>query len=676
MHPRSASSRPRPASAASPRRQAHGWWGRLVGAVLVLVVVTSVAAEAAPPDPYAPYQPQTNCSPHAKPGTVRLSAWLQRQYPGSGSMGISRSCHDGGVSEHKEGRAFDWAVNVHSARDRGYVGSFLHRILATDAEGDKHALARRMGIMYLIWDDHIYASYSGFAKRPYHGCRVAKGCSDTLRHRNHVHLSLSRAGGAGRTTWYTGATGGPEPAGGTPKPSPEPAPPPSSEPAARPVLDLTRRPFARVRVPADGRTVATWFRLERGHSYRLTVAGVYGYGDPAQVADASCRWSVVDRSWTPYPSRAVAAAHGSLNLLVDGAPVSAAGCHPGSHVYARTLTPTRTRALRLRVANPPTTRWAALTVLVSRRGADVRGGLPRLPTLAAAPTRTAARPGPGLLAETVRVPAGAGTVRSVGGVERGASYRVTVTGTVGLGAGARSDGRCVSLDGHWYPQAALDRRDPGAAHTRLFVDGVPFAGDAASGATCASRTHVLERTATRSGRLELAIWDPLSRRDDTGALSVRVQRLTALPTPVAAAAERAAGTAPWRRARDTVVVEASSDAGAVSVLRLRAGQRVDLMVRGTTRSGSRHADASCVHTRTGWAMVDRTLALRQDPHQLWVNGRPGRWRPVRGRAGCSPTHVYRTRYVAPRSGPLRLAILDLDHRSATGSLTVSLTRRR
>ena len=130
----------------------------------------------------------------------------RRPYPGSGSLGISRSCKDGGVSEHKEGRAFDWAVNVHSARDRAYVADFMARIFATDAEGNADALARRMGIMYLIWNDHIYSSYYGFKARAYQACKVLSTCGDTLRHRNHVHISLSRAGGDGLTSWYTGAT--------------------------------------------------------------------------------------------------------------------------------------------------------------------------------------------------------------------------------------------------------------------------------------------------------------------------------------------------------------------------------------------------------------------------------------------------------------------------------------
>ena len=109
---------------------------RLLCVAVAWLVLAPVAASAMI-EPYAPYQPQTTCSPNAKPGTVKLSQWLQKQYPGSGSLGISRSCNDGGVSEHKEGRAFDWAVSVHSARDRGYVSALFKRAVRDRRRGQR-----------------------------------------------------------------------------------------------------------------------------------------------------------------------------------------------------------------------------------------------------------------------------------------------------------------------------------------------------------------------------------------------------------------------------------------------------------------------------------------------------------------------------------------------------------
>ena len=77
-------------------------------------------------------------------------------------------------------------------------------VLAPDDLGQTHALARRMGIMYIIWDDTMYAAYDGFAPKRYvsSSCRTRRTCSSTLRHRDHMHISLTRKGAKGRTSWY------------------------------------------------------------------------------------------------------------------------------------------------------------------------------------------------------------------------------------------------------------------------------------------------------------------------------------------------------------------------------------------------------------------------------------------------------------------------------------------
>ena len=80
----------------------------------------------------------------------------------------------------------------------------MDRIFATDARGNTDAWARRMGVMYVIWNDRMYAAYDGFAARPYlsSGCRTRRTCSPTLRHRDHMHISLTRQGAKGATSWY------------------------------------------------------------------------------------------------------------------------------------------------------------------------------------------------------------------------------------------------------------------------------------------------------------------------------------------------------------------------------------------------------------------------------------------------------------------------------------------
>ena len=653
---------------------------RLLALVTALLVLTPVAASAVPIEGFATYDPQTNCSPNAKPGTTRLSTWLQAQYPGSGSLGISRSCKDGGVSEHKEGRAFDWAVNVSSARDRAYVADYFAQLFATDAEGNTDALARRMGIMYLIWDDHIYSSYYGFKARDYKACKVLSTCGDTLRHRNHVHISLSRAGGNGTTSWYTGATT--VPAVPTVPTVPTTVPPPPVVAPSVPlvpktkdgVLDLRKRKFVTVTLSPTGAVKTTGFKLRKGYGYRVTASGLFGYGTPSQVADASCRWSPTTRSWTPYPGKVELKTHGSLNLLVNGRRISASTCTP-THVYAMTVKPSRTGPLRLQVANKPTGVSGALRVLVSRTGTDVGSGVAVAPTLAAAPVASPARDGSGLVTETVAVPAASGTVSSTQAVEAGAAYRITVAGAAALGGGVQTDGRCVLSGGTWWPQASLDRWNPALGHGRLFVDGVPLETAATDGGSlCATRSHTATYTATRSGQLDLSLWDPLARTDNGGQVTVTVQRLTPVATPGAAPAEAVASGTPWTQRTDTVSVNPATPAGTLSTMKVKTGQKVTLTVRGTVNSGGTQADAACVTSAAGWSPADPTALLGQELLELWADGQRVAWHPVAGTSACASDHAYTATFDATKNGPLRLGVLDLDHRDNTGTLTVTLAR--
>jgi hypothetical protein len=150
------------------------------------------------------YHPQTTCSPKPKRGTVMLANYLMRHYKGTGSLGISRSCRAGGVSEHKEGRAFDWALNAGSRRDRHYAADFLRRLRKADRFGRRDALARRMGIMYAIWNDRIYSATHHYRTRRYKhpACRTIRRCSASYRHRNHMHISLTRSAARKKTSWY------------------------------------------------------------------------------------------------------------------------------------------------------------------------------------------------------------------------------------------------------------------------------------------------------------------------------------------------------------------------------------------------------------------------------------------------------------------------------------------
>jgi hypothetical protein len=179
-----------------------------ISLLLTVVLGLAVAAPAAAQiDDYASYDAPRTCHPKPRAGTELLGRWVPRHY-GGGYVAFGRACSkkDGPTSEHQTGRAFDWSLDATKKRDRRIAKEFMQRIFAVDRHGNEDALARRMGIMYLIWDDRMYPAWTGFEPEPYlsSSCKTRKKCSRTLRHRDHVHVSLSRAGARGMTSWYAG----------------------------------------------------------------------------------------------------------------------------------------------------------------------------------------------------------------------------------------------------------------------------------------------------------------------------------------------------------------------------------------------------------------------------------------------------------------------------------------
>ncbi|QGV77334.1 hypothetical protein [Streptomyces ficellus] len=143
-------------------------------------------------DDYAPSQPARVCDPQAKPGLLAFRDLVLASYPGTRSMGISRECGKTVDSEHKEGRAWDWGVDLHT---QGHIASdLIDWLLATDRHGNPHALVRRFGIMYIIWNRRIWESY-----RPNAGWTPYTGVSP---HTDHVHFSFSWAGARKQTSWW------------------------------------------------------------------------------------------------------------------------------------------------------------------------------------------------------------------------------------------------------------------------------------------------------------------------------------------------------------------------------------------------------------------------------------------------------------------------------------------
>ena len=179
---------------------------RLGIAILTATLLLALPAPAhAEIEGYASYDPSTKCHPKPFAGTRQLGAWVARTN-GGGYVGMGRSCSrkEGPTSDHQTGRAFDWSVDATRAKDRKRVQGLLRKLFQPDRFGNKDALARRMGITYIIWNDEMYPAWNEFRAEPYlsSSCHKRKKCSKTLRHRDHVHVSLSKAGAHARTSWF------------------------------------------------------------------------------------------------------------------------------------------------------------------------------------------------------------------------------------------------------------------------------------------------------------------------------------------------------------------------------------------------------------------------------------------------------------------------------------------
>jgi len=160
-------------------------------------------------EPMTPYVAQDSCDPHVQKGTRELGALLEKTYPGTTYYSAYACGTDGSVSEHYEGRAIDWMVSVTNKRQHADAKAFLKWLLATDSRGDRFAMARRLGVMYVIYDDRIWGAWDG-RWDDYNSCSTSKKLQRPAYanscHRTHIHISLSWNGAEGRTTFWTGHT--------------------------------------------------------------------------------------------------------------------------------------------------------------------------------------------------------------------------------------------------------------------------------------------------------------------------------------------------------------------------------------------------------------------------------------------------------------------------------------
>jgi hypothetical protein len=144
-------------------------------------------------EPLAGYQPQLSCAAAPMPGLTALRSLALATYTRGSDGGAIRSCAAGGQSEHKDGRAWDWMLDVDNRADRRTAADFLSWLLATRT-GETAAMARRLGVMYVIYNRKIWATYSP-------GWRDYSGGDP---HTSHIHVSLSWNGARGTTSFWRG----------------------------------------------------------------------------------------------------------------------------------------------------------------------------------------------------------------------------------------------------------------------------------------------------------------------------------------------------------------------------------------------------------------------------------------------------------------------------------------
>src|SRR3954471_7263152 len=161
--------------------------------------VNGPVSPVAPPakiEPFATYQPQSTCDPAAKPGTLALANLVLGYYHTGRNGGISRNCNIGTRSEHKEGRAFDWMLSVNQPQERAVAQQFITWLLQKGPHGEAAYNARRLGVMYVIWNRRIWSAD--------HAKKGWLRYSGPNPHVDHIHISLSWSGAKKRTSFWTG----------------------------------------------------------------------------------------------------------------------------------------------------------------------------------------------------------------------------------------------------------------------------------------------------------------------------------------------------------------------------------------------------------------------------------------------------------------------------------------
>lgn len=179
----------------------------ILGGLLIARKVSNVAGpidipiygpelELPPVDAYAKQDTTNTFDPTPKPGAIAFRQWAIGRFgerPGS-PQNIGRWDKVESPSEHHAGRAWDLMTNSKEHGDQ-IVANMLE---ADPITGEPDALARRAGVMYMIWNKRIWRAY------PYQGkpSGTWSGYTGPNPHTDHVHFSFSWDGANKKTSLY------------------------------------------------------------------------------------------------------------------------------------------------------------------------------------------------------------------------------------------------------------------------------------------------------------------------------------------------------------------------------------------------------------------------------------------------------------------------------------------
>jgi len=153
------------------------------------------------------YDKATRCASKVRPGMLELQHWLEANVRAPLLAPVrapEHAAHE--ASLHAENRAIDWHLDASDKTDRRAARKLIELVLAADSVGNAQALARRMGVEELIWDCEYWgAGMSDFI--PYQVCYSKKGklkkdVNVTVAHRDHVHIGMTKAGAAAKTSFW------------------------------------------------------------------------------------------------------------------------------------------------------------------------------------------------------------------------------------------------------------------------------------------------------------------------------------------------------------------------------------------------------------------------------------------------------------------------------------------